>query len=193
MKKYQKWHLPLEQDDVIVGDALEDLLSHGSDSIDGDIPLVIRLCENPQFGWLNGDLFPGAADLNTHDIIHVLLGRGMMPKDEAFVIGYTMGSTRRMTPLRIKLFCWINQTFYPHYYRFTKEEVRVFEWGIKCGEKCRFDLSRMHVDDIIDKPVRVVRQAFGIDIEWLQAQYEIEADYYPKSFESIRSAGLTHG
>lgn len=190
MKKYQKWHLPLEQDDITVNEALLDLQDHGSDSIDGDIPLIIRICENPQFGWINDDLFPGAADLNTHDVIHVLLGRGMMPKDEAFVIGYTMGSTKRMTNWRIKLFTWINQTFYPSYYKFGEEEARVFEWGVKCGATSRFDLSRIFINDILDKPVRTVREAFGLDAEVLRAQYEIESDWYPNSIESLRSAGI---
>ncbi|MFY0656228.1 MAG: hypothetical protein JXR12_05690 [Neptunomonas phycophila] len=192
MKKYQKWHLPLEQDSTLVGDALKELQEHGSDSIDGDIPLIIRMMENPQFGWLNDDLFPGAACLVTHDVIHVLLGRGMMPKDEAFVIGYTMGSTKRMTNWRTKLFCWINQSFYPSYYRFSDEEARVFEWGVACGRNCETDLSRLFVDDIIDKPVRLVRKALGIDIEMLQWQYQIEAEMYPHSHESARSAGMVH-
>ena len=59
-----------------------------------DVPLIIKLVENPKY--FTSKLFTGAVDLFTHDCIHVLLGRGLLPKDEAFVIGYTMGSGKKM-------------------------------------------------------------------------------------------------
>ncbi len=62
-----------------------------------DIPLIIQLVENPKFDISGIDLFNRAVDLHTHDCIHVILGRAMLPKDEAFVIGFTMGSTNRVT------------------------------------------------------------------------------------------------
>ena len=54
-----------------------------------NIPLIIKLVENPNYN--TSKLFGGAVDLFTHDCVHVLLGRGLLVKDEAFVIGYTMG------------------------------------------------------------------------------------------------------
>ncbi len=188
MKPYAKWHLPLSDDNVLVGDALDDITAHGSDSIDNDIPLIIRLIENPKFGWLNDWFFPGAAKLKVHDTIHILLGRGMLPKDEAFVIGYTMGSTKEMTEWRIKLFCWLNQKFYPKAYRFTDEEVEVFRTGVRYGWHCETNLSKIFVDDILDKPVSIVRKALKVDADWLRYLYQMEADEFPNSTESLRSA-----
>ena len=49
----------------------------------GDIPFIIKLIENPKYDI---GLFAGYVDLFTHDCIHVLLGRGLLPKDEAFVM-----------------------------------------------------------------------------------------------------------
>ena len=63
----------------------EDLL--GQDSI----PLIIKLVENPKY--FTSRLFTGAVNLFTHDCIHIVLDRGLLVKDEAFVIGYTMGSS----------------------------------------------------------------------------------------------------
>ena len=54
-----------------------------------DVPLIIKLTENPKHATAR--FFGGAVDLFSHDCIHVLLGRGLLVKDEAFVIGYTMG------------------------------------------------------------------------------------------------------
>lgn len=190
MKPYAKWHLPLSHDKGTLGDSLEDITKHGADSIDNDIPLIIRLVENPKFGWLNDWLFPGSANLKTHDAIHILLGRGMLPKDEAFVIGYTMGSTKEMTEWRINLFCWLNQEFYPKAYRFSQEEVEVFRSGVKWGWHCETNLSKIFVEDILDKPINIIRQALDIDADWLKRIYEMEAEEFPHSKESIRSAEL---
>ena len=67
-----------------------------------DVPLIIKLVENPNYA--TSKLFTGAVDLFTHDCIHALLGRGLLPKDEAFVIGFTMGSTKKMSRWRKSLF-----------------------------------------------------------------------------------------
>ena len=67
-----------------------------------DVPLVIKLTENPKY--ISSKLFTGAVDLFSHDCIHVLLGRGLLTKDEAFVIGYTMGSAKKMRRWRRNLF-----------------------------------------------------------------------------------------
>jgi hypothetical protein len=37
------------------------------------------------------------AYLEGHDCMHVILGRGLLNQDEAFVIGFTMGSARKIT------------------------------------------------------------------------------------------------
>jgi hypothetical protein len=41
---------------------------------------MIQLVENPRFNLPGIDLFHGAVDLATHDAIHILLGRGLLPK-----------------------------------------------------------------------------------------------------------------
>jgi hypothetical protein len=64
------------------------------DSLPGDDPGTVhhyvRLFENPD----SLVAFPGAVTLERHDCIHILLGRGLLAQDEAFVIGYTMGTCR---------------------------------------------------------------------------------------------------
>ena len=72
-----------------------------------DVPLVIKLTENPKYAIAR--FFGGALDLFSHDCIHVLLGRGLLVKDEAFVIGYTMGSSKKMKRWRRNLFMFISK------------------------------------------------------------------------------------
>lgn len=186
MTQYKEWHLPLSEGDITVGDALSSLSIHTATS--PKIPWIVRLCENPKYNWINNDIFPGAVDIDVHDIIHVLLGRGLMPKDEAFVIGYTMGSTQRMTNWRKLLFMGISSFIYPSPYRFDNECERVFEWGMRCGELCKVDLSKICAEDIIDKPINLVRNIYGINVDMLNRQYTKEATEYPFSVESVRSA-----
>ena len=62
-----------------------------------EVPLIIRIIENPKYDI---GLFGGATTLGAHDCIHILLGRGLLVKDEAFVIGYTMGSAKTLSRWR---------------------------------------------------------------------------------------------
>ena len=63
--------------------------------------------------------------LEQHDYIHILLGRGLTLMDEAFVIGFTMGSTDRVSTREQNLFSFINQVLYPKPYRFTEDGMKV--------------------------------------------------------------------
>ena len=94
------WHHPLSKG----SDKLTDVLNGMQDFklCPEDVPLIIKLTENPKY--FTSKLFTGAVDLFTHDCIHVVLGRGLLPKDEAFVIGYTMGSGKKMSRWRRNLF-----------------------------------------------------------------------------------------
>src|SRR5207249_374200 len=82
-ERVRKWFVPLSRGSRTLGDAYGELRSFGLQQ--GDIPYIIQLVENPRFDLPGIDLFHGAADLCTHDYIHIVLGRGLLAKDEAFV------------------------------------------------------------------------------------------------------------
>jgi hypothetical protein len=98
---WKDWHIPFSRDQITLREAKESLAALGAKQ--EDIPLMIQLVENPRFNLPGIDLFHGAVDLATHDAIHILLGRGLLPKDEAFVIGFTMGSTDQVTTMEENL------------------------------------------------------------------------------------------
>ncbi|MEJ2622549.1 MAG: hypothetical protein P8163_20555, partial [Candidatus Thiodiazotropha sp.] len=114
---WRDWIVPLSEESKTLGQILEasSHLKAGQD----DIPLIIQLVENPKFDIPGIDLFNGAVDLETHDCIHVLLGRGMLPKDEAFVIGFTMGSSNRVSSTEERLFSLASKYLYPGPYKFS--------------------------------------------------------------------------
>ena len=134
-----------------------------------DVPLIIKLTENPKY--FTSKLFTGAVDLFSHDCIHVLLGRGLLPKDEAFVIGYTMGSGKKMSRWRRNLFLWICKHLYPEGYKFTEEERYIFYSGVMAGSRCSTDLSKVQFDKLQNMEVDYIRKLLDIDKELLKCYY----------------------
>ena len=167
VEKASNWHYPLSKGSMSLYKALSgmDLWKLRQE----DIPLIIKLTENPDYR--TAKLLGGAVDLFTHDCIHILLGRGALVKDEAFVIGYTMGSSKKMSRLRRNLFMFVCKYFYPEGYRFGEEERYVFYSGVMAGSKCPTDLSKVNFEGLLDYKVQGVREKLGIDRELLKCFY----------------------
>jgi hypothetical protein len=179
-RTYAEWHIPLSRGALSLREAAADLARVGA--APDEIPLMVRLAENPRFG-----IFHGAVDLKTHDYIHALLGRGLLAKDEAFVIGFTMGSTHRLGAAEERLFALIAERLYPGIYRFSKEDVRIFQdavrlaWVSQCAALDRVPYAQ-HLDQTLDE----LRRALGIDVPLLAAYFALEHRRYPHSPESQR-------
>ena len=149
-----------------------------------NIPLIIKLVENPNYK--TSRLFGGAVDLFTHDCIHVMLGRGLLLKDEAFVIGYTMGSTKGMKRWKRNLFMFCSKYLYPEGYRFGEEERLVFNMGVVAGSLCPTDLSQINFKKYLNKQIRTTRKELKIDVDFLKKYYILEK----KCFSDVESQRL---
>ena len=182
---YRQWHIPLEQSGLILEQGLESLKALGAPQ--EDIPLIVKLLENPHYSLPGLTLFHGAVDLHQHDVIHLLLGRGLLPKDEAFTIGFTMGTTHAVTALEESLFCTLNQLFYPSVYRFGDEEVRVFRDALALGHMsaCK-PLNEVDFTQFYTHSLGDTRAALGLESDLLRAYYRIEKQRYPHARESQR-------
>ena len=128
---YKEWHIPFQHDHISLRQAHDSLMSVGEGQ--QGIPLMVQLVENPKYRLPGVTLFHGAVDLKQHDFIHLILGRGLLPKDEAFAIGFTMGTTNKVTTTAEALFSWIAKNLYPELYRFTAEDIKVFQDAVKLG------------------------------------------------------------
>jgi len=152
-----------------------------------DVPLIVQLIENPKFDipWIN--IFNGAVNLADHDCIHALLGRGFLPKDEAFVIGFTMGSTNRTNTLEQKLYAWASKYLYPGPYKFDNEDVQVFKDAVHLGyiSDC-IPLNTVNYSDYLKKTVKNIRVELGIEKDLLESYFNIEKRRYPDSVASQR-------
>ena len=182
---YADWHIPLSHGDLTLREALDSLSAVGARQ--QEIPLVVRLLENPKYKLPGVTLFHGAADLKVHDRIHILLGRGLLMEDEAFTIGFTMGSTKRVRRSEEWLFGQLARRIYPHPYRFNDDAVRIYYDAVRLGgiSGCR-PLNRIDYDRYIDTPLREIRSQAGLETDLLTACYRIEMERYPGSTASQR-------
>lgn len=184
-EKLKNWFVPLSCREQTLRSAYNDLQEFGLKQ--DEVPLIIQWVENPRFDLPGIDLFHGATDIEKHDYIHILLGRGIQSKDEAFVLGFTMGSTNRVTTAEERLYTFFAKHLYPRNYRFTDEETHVYKDAVKLGyvSDCQ-PLSEIDYTPYLDWKLGDIRRALGIEEDLLRAYYAIEKRRYPDSFDSQR-------
>ena len=183
--KLQEWYIPLWKDRIKLGDAYDELISFGNDQ--GEVPLMVQIVENPKFDLHGLGFFKGRVTLERHDYIHIILGRGTKMIDEAFTIGFTMGSTNRVSTAQASLFSWVSSSLYPKAYRFSQRNVQVFKDAVSLGyiSDCK-PLDKVNFKRMRHLTIREARKKIGLEPDLLQAYYNIEATRYPKSNASQR-------
>ncbi|HSW13543.1 MAG TPA: hypothetical protein VLI06_11935 [Solimonas sp.] len=184
-EKVRDWHIPLSSGSRRLGEVHAEL--QGFALRQDDIPFLIQLVENPKYDLPGFTLFHGAADLWVHDQIHILLGRGLLAKDEAFVIGYTMGTTARVGQTEEWLYGLLAKYLYPREYRFSEQDMEVFRDAVRLGfiSRCHA-LAEADFRALQDLTIAEARQRLNIEEDLLRAYYAIEQRRFPDSFESAR-------
>jgi len=181
-KLAEEWHIPLfSKKQWSLNRGLKSMSSFKLEP--SNVPLMIRLVENPKYDI---GLFAGATKLAAHDCVHLLLGRGVQIKDEAFVIGFTMGSTRKMERWRRNLYMFCAKYLFPEGYKFKEEERFVFNMAVEAGARCGTDLSTVDFVEYDNCILADLRDEIGIDRILLRYCYEVEKRCFPNSPESQR-------
>lgn len=178
---YRDWFLPFEHDHISLRHGLESLSALGAPQ--EDIPFIVRLLENPD----GLGLLSGCVDIHQHDCIHLILGRGLLPKDEAFIIGFTMGSSKKISTWEEKFFSWVSQHFYPDVYRFNPEELSIYKDAVHLAQvsHCKaFD--EINFDQYLDYSLKDIREELGLESELIRTYYHLEKLRYPNAKESQR-------
>lgn len=150
-----------------------------------EIAWHVKMFENPT----SPIAFTGAIDLAPHDCIHILLGRGLLNQDEAFVIGYTMGTNKEISHWQIWAFKKIAHYFYPKPYKFSKEDEIAYNLGIGRGLASRVNNIQdipLFTSQYLDLPIKLTRKALGVNIHQLRACYRKEQRLIPGTKESLR-------
>ncbi|MGF1454616.1 MAG: hypothetical protein ACFB6R_04485 [Alphaproteobacteria bacterium] len=175
----EDWQPGLDIEDLTLGQVLDSLPGFGPDDVDS----VVRLFENPESRYA----FPGAVNLKRHDCIHVLLGRGLLGQDEAFVVGYTMGSVHdRLTKDQLNTFRLIAQTVYPDGYRMTDADVMVFDLAYNYGRQAKVPVCDIPYEDRLSETVGALRGEAGITGADLAALFRVEQLLVPGTTVSDR-------
>ena len=176
---WRNWFPGLDNDDLTLREVLGTLPAAPPTAI----PWVVRLFENPQ-GWLR---LHGAVNLHDHDMIHVLLGRGLLGQDEAFVIGFTMGSTKAVSRLERMFFKFVVSQVYPHPYRISWRTLAAYDLGLEAGRELGVkDLHRLLREEMLDRPLGETRRRLGIDTQRLRDFYARERAALPNTAASLR-------
>ena len=185
MKSYKNWYIPYHKDDISLYTAHQNLLSSSHTS--GKLPLIIRLMENPCYSLPFITLFHGAISLKYHDYVHILLGRGLLPKDEAFVIGFTMGATGQTGLIEQNLFAWISHYCYPSPFNFSVEDLQVYHSAVQLARTMSVKpLHNFCYEKVIPLPLKKIRLILGINTEQLLQYYQDEAQKFNYCVESRR-------
>jgi len=127
--------------------------------VQSSIHWFVWLLENP----VSPISLTGAIDLENHDLIHILLDRGMEIRDEAMVIGFTMGNSTGTTSLVKWLFEFCARYLYPAGYKFDDADIVEFNRGYAYGytrSKRNIHLERFDVTQNISD----IRQKWGINL-----------------------------
>ncbi len=135
------------------------------------IPFVIWLLENPSSPLA----LPGKISLRNHDYIHLLLGRGISPEDEAFVIGFTMGNDLKTNRLHLFLYKIFAKFIYPYPYNFSTLDLIKFDLGFIYGRKIKAkQVNNINFEIYQDESINYLRTLFGIDNDEIQLIREFE-------------------
>ena len=119
----------------------------------------VWLLENPK----SPISLTGAIDLYNHDIIHILLDRGMLNRDEAMVIGFTMGNSETTSSWVRWLFEFCARYLYPVSYRFNEYDLLEFERGFAYGyTRSRRNIHLAKFD--VKRDIEEIRKEWGIKL-----------------------------
>ncbi len=182
---YTDWHISILENNMTLSQAHVSLKQVGAEK--KEIPLIVKLIENPKLSLPGLTLFHGAVDLLTHDYLHILLGRGLMPADEAFVIGYTMGSTKQVSNKEISIFELISKYLYPDNYRFKERDIIIFRSALMLAEKSNCQaLDQIEYQPLLKISLGEIRNQLGINTAKIIDYYKTETTLNPESKASRR-------
>lgn len=176
---WRDWNPGLDHDHRTLGACLDSLPAASPT----DIPWFVRLFENPASPLA----LPGAITLERHDALHVLLGRGLLAQDEAFVIGFTMGAASGIRERHRRLFRWIVTRVYRRPYRLSRRHLLAYDLGFGFGmEQTHRDFQDFAFEDHRDTSLREMRSQLGLDLHRLHALFNHEKTLIPDSRASRR-------
>lgn len=165
-RHWREWYPGLSNGDLTLGEVLDSLPGFSADQV----PALVRLFENPA----SPVALVGACTLAQHDAIHVLLGRGLVDQDEAFVIGFTAGAATGLTDHHVEAYR-VGLSSYAEPYTIKGRDLLAFDLGVQAGRTSPArDLHALDVEPLRDTPLAELRDTLGLDLDALRGFYRLE-------------------
>ena len=144
---------------MLLSNAIEKWQDNSTYKEPSTIHWFVWLLENPK----SPISLTGAIDLYNHDIIHILLDRGMLNRDEAMVIGFTMGNSETTSSWVRWLFEFCARYLYPVSYRFNEYDLLEFERGFAYGyTRSRRNIHLAKFD--VKRDIEEIRKEWDIEL-----------------------------
>jgi hypothetical protein len=176
---WYEWNPGLENDDLTLRETVESMPA----SPPSDIPAIVRFFENPA----SPCKMRGAISLVDHDHLHIILGRGLQDQDEAFVLGFTMGTEKNLTRIERWVFKFILSKLYPQPYRISSQLLCSYDLGVRAGKEMGVrKINRIDTRKYLDMRLCDVRRELGIDSKRLRELYAEESNLIPGTMVSER-------
>jgi quaternary ammonium compound-resistance protein SugE len=167
------WHPGLENAERLLGDVYETLPPRRR------VPWHVRLLEDPALAPA------GLADPFTRDCLHIALGRGLTTQDQAFVIGFGLGASRRCARWQQALFRFCARRLHDLPHRFSALDCQVFDFAVQAGRRLgKPSLARTAFHLQMHRRLGDVRQALGLDPAALYLVYDAERARWPRGAAS---------
>lgn len=164
-------------------ESLSSLIDSLPGASDADIPAIVQSLENPASPMA----LPGAVTLKRHDVLHILLGRGLLDQDEAFVVGFTMGNASQFNQSDGAVMRNALEHIYPEPFRISGSKLTVFDIGVQAGKQIGVpDIAKLPVEELYHLNLGQIRKQLKISANALGPFYAQEKQINPKSIESGR-------
>lgn len=177
------WYPGLQDESRILKDVVDSMPGFEQK----DIPFFVWLLENPK----SPIAMPGYINLFNHDCIHILLGRGLLPQDEAFVIGFTMGNNLSVNKVHRSIFKFFSLYLYPKNFKLQKRDLFAFELGFNYGRQRKVkNINKIDFHEHWNLTIAEVREKININQSDLINMRKKESEMIPNSKESKRLSNL---
>lgn len=180
LEKYlEEWYPGLQKETRTLSEVLSEMPGYKQN----EIPFIVWLLENPK----SPIAMPGYIDLFNHDCVHILLGRGLLAQDEAFVIGFTMGNSTSVNKFHNFIFKTFSLYFYPKNFKLLKRDLFAFDLGFKYGRNRKIrNINKMDFHHKSNLSIGEIRKELDITQNDLIEMRKVEAQQIPHTKESAR-------
>jgi len=179
---WRKWYSGLDNDDQTLRSVYASLPFPDPDSTEQ----LAQIFDHPVSPYLA----LGEAAPRNHDCLRIVLGRGLLNQDEAFILGYACGTTaKQLEEPSVQAFRRACKRLCKPPYRMSDADLIAFDVGFARGQKAHVrNAARFDFAAAMALELGQIRTSLGIKAKALKASFREERLRLPGSHASTRLA-----